>query len=329
MLTFTKKGLYCKQGDFYIDPWRPVERAIISHAHSDHARSGHSHYLAHRDSLPILKLRLGEDIQVQPVEYGEVVTMNGVKISLHPAGHVIGSSQVRVEHNGEVWVFTGDYKLTNDGISRPFEPVKCHTFITESTFGLPIYTWESQKSIFSSVNEWWRQNKSQGKVSVLFAYSLGKAQRILQNVNHSIGPILTHGAVENTNRALREHGIALYDTTQVTKDTRPAAWEGGLIIAPPSAHNSPWLKKFEPYSDGHCSGWMAVRGTRRWMSVDRGFVISDHCDWNQLNEAVRLSGAERVFTTHGYSASFARWLRERYGLDARDVRTEYEGDSGD
>lgn len=321
LLTFTKKGIYCKQGDFYLDPWKPVENAIISHGHSDHSRWGMKKYLAHKDSAPVMKLRLGEDINLQTVEYGEKIIMNGVTVSLHPAGHVIGSAQIRVEHKGDVWVYTGDYKLENDGISTPYEPVTCNTFITESTFGLPIYKWDDQYAIFNEVNEWWQENKKMGKTSVLFAYSLGKAQRILQNVDSSIGPILTHGAVENTNKVFREHGIKLPATTLITKETPKEAWEGGLIIAPPSADGSPWLRKFKPFATGYCSGWMAVRGARRWRAIDRGFVISDHCDWTALNSAVKNSQAESVYVTHGFTASYARWLREEYKLNAQDVQT--------
>ena len=306
-----------------------MERAIISHAHSDHSRYGMKHYLAHHDSIPVMKLRLGADINIKGLDYNEPITINGVKVSLHPAGHVIGSAQIRVEYKGEVWVYTGDYKRENDGISTAFEPVPCHAFITESTFGLPVYNWEPQQKTFDKVNSWWRSNAERGLTSVLFAYSLGKAQRIIANVDHSIGPVLTHGAVENINGALREHGIHIPHTTQVIKETPKSAWEKGLVIAPSSAFGTPWMRKFQPFRTGNCSGWMATRGARRWMAVDTGFVMSDHCDWNGLNQSVKESGAERVFVTHGYAATYARWLREQYKLDAHEVKTEFEGDEGD
>jgi len=209
LLTFTDKGIYCAAGDFYIDPWRKVEKAIITHAHADHSRWGMQHYLAHEDSAPIMKLRLGSDIKVQPVKYNQTINHNGVKISLHPAGHIIGSAQVRVEHKGEVWVVSGDYKPNADKTCTPFEPVKCNTFISESTFGLPIYKWKPENEIFDEINAWWWQNRVQGKVSIIYGYSLGKAQRILQGVNHSIGPVFVHGAVYNTNMALLQHGYGL------------------------------------------------------------------------------------------------------------------------
>jgi putative mRNA 3-end processing factor len=325
LLEFTDSGIYCAPGKFYLDPWRPVDKAVITHAHSDHARWGSTDYLAHHDSLPILKYRLGSDISVQGIAYGEQITLNGVKVSFYPAGHIIGSAQVRVEHKGEVWVFSGDYKLGNDGLSVPFEPVKCHTFISESTFGLPIYKWKPQHEIFEGVNEWWRKNAEKGLASVLLGYALGKAQRVLQNVDHSIGPVYTHGAVENINELMRANGINLKPSRKVTDDIPKADFRKALIIAPPSAMATPWLKRFDPYSIAIASGWMRLRGTRRRRAADRGFVLSDHADWDELNEAVKATGAERVYVTHGYSAAFARWLTEN-GIEAHEGRTQYEGE---
>lgn len=325
LLEFTDSGIWCPPGKFYLDPWKPVEKAVITHAHSDHARWGNQNYLTHHDSIPILKYRLGQDISVQGVSYGEQITLNGVKLSFHPAGHIIGSSQVRVEHGGEVWVFSGDYKLGDDGLSTPFEPVKCHTFISESTFGLPVYKWKPQPEIMSDINEWWRKNAENGVASVLLGYALGKAQRIIQNVDHSIGPIYTHGAVENINELMRGNGIGLHDTEKVTDSISKASYRNALIIAPPSALATPWLKRFDPYSIAIASGWMRLRGARRRRAVDRGFVLSDHADWDELNEAVKATGAERVYVTHGYTAVFARWLSEN-GIEAHEGRTEYEGE---
>ncbi len=317
------EGLYCPPGDFYIDPWRPVVSAIITHAHSDHARVGHGRYLAHDLSEGILSARLGE-ITLQTLPYGEGIIHNGVRISLHPAGHVLGSAQVRVDHGGEVWVASGDYKLEDDGTCQPFEPVRCHTFITESTFGLPIYRWPSQPDLLVDINQWWRINAESGRASVLLCYSFGKAQRILHGVDASIGPIVVHGAIEPLNRVYRDAGVALPPTTSAA-EMEMASLGQTLVLAPPSAQGTPWIKRFGNYSDAFASGWMLLRGARRRRGVDRGFVMSDHADWPGLQRAIAGTGAERVFVTHGSVAIMVRWLREQ-GLDAQGFKTEYGDD---
>jgi putative mRNA 3-end processing factor len=324
LLNFTDKGMYVPAADVYIDPWRAVNRALITHGHSDHARSGSSAYLTHQHSIPILKKRLG-NLNYQGVEYGETIDINGVKFSFHPAGHVLGSSQIRIEHKGEVWVASGDYKLQNDGVCAPFEPVKCNTFITESTFGLPVYNWMPQQEVFNEINEWWAKNAEQGRCSIIYAYSLGKAQRILQHVNQQIGPVFVHGAVAGMNEAYADAGIALNPYTKVSADIDKSLYRKALIIAPSSADASPWMKKFEPYSTAFASGWMAVRGNRRRLAADRGFVLSDHADWAELNAAVKATEATQVLVTHGFTDTFARWLCEN-GYDARAVKTEYAGE---
>ena len=316
------EGLYCPPGDFYIDPWRPVDRAVITHAHSDHARVGHGHYLAHTDSAGTLRTRLGE-IALQTLAYGESIVHHGVRLSLHPAGHVLGSAQVRLEHGGRVWVASGDYKTEPDGTCAPFEPVPCDTFITESTFGLPIYRWPTQDVLFAEINDWWRSNVQQGRASVLLCYAFGKAQRILHGVDASIGPIVVHGAVEPLNAVYRAAGVALPPTLRVSDPGVDAALlQRALVLAPPSAHGTPWMRRFGNYSDAFASGWMQLRGTRRRRGVDRGFVMSDHADWPGLQQAIAGTGAERVFVTHGSVAVMVRWLSEN-GLDAQAFRTEY------
>lgn len=324
LIEFTDKGLYCPQGNFYIDPWRPVERAVITHAHSDHARPGSSYYLCHTYTLPILQLRLG-DHHYQSVPWNEVVSMNNVKVSLHPAGHIIGSSQVRVEYNGEVWVVSGDYKLEDDGLSGAFEPVKCHTFISESTFGLPIYHWKPQQEIYEDIITWISTNKENAKTSVLIAYSLGKAQRVLQGLKETAQPIFVHGAIWNTQEALRNAGWQLPPVQRLTADTPKDAYKGGVVIAPPGADGSPWMKKFYPYAIGICSGWMQVRGNARRKNVDAGFALSDHADWDSLLRAVKATEAQKVFATHGFTAAFSRYLQEN-GIEAGEVKTEYGGE---
>ena len=321
LIEFTNKGLCCSKGDFYIDPWKPVDRAIITHAHSDHARGGSKYYLCHVQCKPLLQMRLGEN-QYQAVEWEEKIFMNGVQVSLHPAGHMIGSSQIRVEDSGEVWVVSGDYKIEDDGLSGKFEPVPCNTFITESTFGLPIYNWKPQQEIFQNIKDWICKNKEAGKTSVLIAYSLGKAQRLMQCLPETGLPIFVHGAIWNAHDTLIKNGFALPDVKKISVDTPKESYQGNIVVAPPGAEGSPWMKRFFPYAVGVCSGWMQVRGTVRRRNADAGFVLSDHADWKGLLQAVKDTGAEKVFVTHGFQSVFSRYLNES-GIDAAEVKTEY------
>ncbi|MEM9929512.1 MAG: ligase-associated DNA damage response exonuclease [Bacteroidota bacterium] len=321
LLEFTDRGLYCPQADVYIDPWRPVPRALITHGHSDHSRWGHQHYLCTTTAAPVIRYRLG-DINLSTIDYGETIMHNGVQFSFHPAGHILGSAQIRLEYKGEVWVVSGDYKLQNDGLAEAFEPIRCHTFITESTFGLPIYQWEPQEQVHQSMNDWWRANQAAGKTSVLYGYALGKAQRILNGLDPSIGPIFTHAAVENTNEIMRHQGVKLPETIRVTKDTDRQQYPGAMVVAVPGALGSAWLKQFKSPAQGYVSGWMRLRGARRRRAVDRGFILSDHADWPGLNTAIKATGAERIFVTHGYTDIFSKWLREQ-GYDAQIVKTEF------
>jgi len=327
VLCFTDRGIHCPAGDFYIDPWRPVDRAIVTHAHSDHARAGMGHYLATPRSLAAMRHRLGP-INAQALEFGVPLRIGGATVSLHPAGHVPGSAQVRVEVAGEVWVVSGDYKTGPDGLSEPFEPVPCHAFISECTFGLPVFRWRPEAEIRAEVNAWWAQNAADGRASILGAYSLGKAQRLLAGLDPGIGPILTHGAVEEMNRVLREDGLALPPTIRVVPGVDGKSHPGALVLAPPAALGSAWARRLGSVSEGFASGWMRLRGIRRRRSVDRGFVISDHADWDGLNLAIRETGAERVFVTHGYTAVFRRWLADQ-GYDAGIVATDWQGDEAE
>ncbi|SPJ23964.1 ligase-associated DNA damage response exonuclease [Palleronia abyssalis] len=325
VLTFTDRGIYCPAADVFIDPWRPVDRALITHGHADHARPGMARYLATDAAAPVMRHRLG-DVAIETTRYGEQRRIGDALISFHPAGHVPGSAQIRVEVGGEVWVASGDYKVEDDGLSEPFEPVRCHAFITECTFGLPVFRWDSQPTVAGQIDDWWRRNAADGRATILGAYALGKAQRLLSAIDASIGPILTHGAVENTNEVLRAQGIALPDTIRVTPDLDPKDHPGALILATPSALGTPWARRFGPASTGFASGWMALRGVRRRRAADRGFVLSDHADWEGLNTAIRETGATRIFATHGYTSIFRRWL-DSQGYDAAVVETEYEGES--
>jgi putative mRNA 3-end processing factor len=321
LLSFTEKGIYCQPGDFYIDPWKPVSRAIITHAHSDHARPGNDFYLCHHDTKPLLKLRLG-DIHVQAVQWGEVVLINNVKVSLHPAGHIIGSSQIRVEYQGSVWVVSGDYKTENDGISGEMEIVPCDVFITESTFGLPVYDWKPQQEIFYDIQNWILANREKGNNSILIAYSLGKAQRLLKGIGEISPAIYTHGAIWNTQDVLVRSGFQLPEIKRVTTDMNRDSFHADTIIAPPSAQGSPWMNRFHPYSVGVCSGWMQVRGNARRRNVDAGFAMSDHADWKGLLAVVRASSAKKVFVTHGFQSSFSRYLNE-IGIESAEIKTEF------
>ena len=327
VLTFTDRGIYCPAGNFYIDPWRPVDRALITHAHSDHARSGMGQYLATTGTAPVMRHRLG-DIQLQTINYGEKRRIGDAEVSFHPAGHVPGSAQIRVAVKGEVWVVSGDYKTVADGLSDPFEPVPCHAFITECTFGMPIFKWTPQDILTQQINDWWAASATAGKTAILGAYALGKAQRLLTTVNPDIGPILTHGAIENTNAVLRRQGITLPDTTLVTQDITHKTHPGALVLATPSAIGTTWARKFGPASTAFASGWMALRGVRRRRAADRGFIVSDHADWDGLNAAIKATGATKIFTTHGYTSVFQRWLRDQ-GYDAHIVSTDYQGEGFD
>jgi putative mRNA 3-end processing factor len=327
VLTFTEKGIYCPAGDFYIDPWRPVERALITHGHADHARWGMWTYLATDAALPVMRHRLG-DISAQGVRYGEVLQLGDARVSFHPAGHVPGSAQIRVEVRGEVFVASGDYKVVDDGLSEPFEPVKCHHFITESTFGLPIFRWADQSEVAADINAWWAACAAAGKTAFLGAYALGKAQRLLSMLDPAIGPILTHGAVEATNAVLRAQGLSLPDTLQATADVKPKDHPGAIVLAPPSALGSAWARKFGPQETAFASGWMAVRGIRRRRAGDRGFVISDHADWAGLLWAIKQTEAENIYVTHGYTDILTRYLTEN-GWSAQVVQTQFEGETLD
>jgi putative mRNA 3-end processing factor len=328
LLRTTDRGLYCEAGDFYIDPWRPVDRAIITHAHSDHARWGMGSYIAAQPGVRILHQRVGDEANITAVDYGQTQVINGVRVTLYPAGHILGSAQILVEQNGERWVVSGDYKTENDPTCAPFEPVKCHVFITECTFGLPIYHWRPDAEVFQEINAWWLENQAAGRASLLIGYALGKSQRALAGINPEIGPVCVHGAVQPINEAYRAAGISLPTTHRVADLDRSFDYSQALIVAPPSAEGTPWTRRFGSYSTAFMSGWMAIRGTRRRRSVDRGFVLSDHVDWPSLHATIRATGAERILATHGYTATLVRYLREQ-GVDADVLGTPWEDRESD
>ncbi len=321
LLEFRKEGIYCIPGGFYIDPWLPVDQALITHGHADHARAGMKRYLCHHFTVPILKIRLGDDIQIQGITYQERITINGVEVSFHPAGHIIGSAQIRMQYKGRVAVVSGDYKLQNDGISTPFELVPCHEFVTESTFGLPIYNWDSVDEQNKGLQNWVQQNQQMGKTSVFVGYSLGKAQRILKAVGQ-LGPIYVHRSIARLNQAFEELDIPLspYHILDFEEGIKHVNQQ--IVIVPPSLVGTNIIRKIPNMAYGICSGWMAVRGARRWRSADAGFAISDHADWNDLIEVVKGTGAEQVYVTHGQTALFTKYINE-LGIEASEITTAF------
>lgn len=333
LLRATEAGIYCARGDFFIDPLQPVRRAVLTHAHGDHARGGSQSYLCTPESLPLLRQRLGEGASIQVVPYGQEIDIFGVKLSLHPAGHILGSAQVRIEHAGRVWVVTGDYKRAPDPTCQPFQPLPCHVLITESTFGLPVFRWPESQKVIRAIADWWKGNAAEGKASVLFAYATGKAQRVLtelyriragadglrreDSVTAEVltGPIYAHGTIVQKCVAYREAGVSLPPVANPMEAKGPGAFRNALVLAPPSAMGSPWLRRFGNGSTAMASGWMCIRGMRRRRALDQGFVLSDHADWTDLLQTIEESGAERVYASHGSTGPLVRFLREK-GLDA-------------
>jgi putative mRNA 3-end processing factor len=328
MIVDTPRGLFCEAGNFHIDPWQPVERALITHAHSDHARPGSAAYLCAASGATVLQHRLPE-ATVETVEYGKTVSIGDVRVSFHPAGHILGSAQIRLERAGEVWVVSGDYKRTADPTAAPFEPLRCHTFITEATFALPIYTWDPTASVVDEIVTWWHRNRDADQPSVLFCYVLGKAQRILAELlARADDPIRLHGAMVAMTAAYRAAGVALAPTERIAEGTRGKALSRALVLAPISARGTPWMRRLPNASTAFASGLMRVRGVRRQRAFDRGFVLSDHADWPALLRTIEETGASRVLVTHGWSDVLARFLAER-GLETGTLRTAFEGEAGE
>ncbi len=326
-----ENGLFCRAGDFHIDPWNPVPRAVITHAHRDHLVPGCGAYLATEESLPFLRMRLDEtgrpSARIETLRYGETRSLGSVAVSLPPAGHIRGSAQVRIECGGEVAVFSGDYKTAADPTCAPFEPVRCDRFITEATFGLPIFRWPDPERVFARIHSWWRANQEAGRASILFAYALGKAQRLLAGLDPEIGPIRTHGAVERVAEAYRAAGVPLAPSRRAT-EAPLADWSRALVLAPLSARGTPWLRRFGDASTAIASGWMRIRGIRRRRAIDRGFTLSDHADWPALLRVIEATGASSIAVTHGTVTPMVRHLREN-GFEAAALRTPFEGERGE
>lgn len=325
VLQLTGAGLYCPPGDFYVDPWRPVQRAVITHAHSDHARWGSDSYLCLPETEPILKSRLGE-ISASTLPHGQALSLGQTRVSLHPAGHILGSAQVRIEHRGRVVVVTGDFKTASDSTCHDFELLECDGLVTESTFGLPVFRWQSDAEIANEINHWWRENVAAGKCSLLFGYALGKSQRLLSLLDPTIGRIYLHGALASPTKIYRQQGVHLPVTELVSHMPKEHDWRGAMVLAVPSAHGTPWMRRFGEVSTAMASGWMQIRGNRRRRGFDVGFALSDHADWPSLLSTVESTGAEQVWVTHGYSDILAKYLTEQ-GTAAQPIRSQFTGET--
>jgi len=326
LITVRPEGLYCEAGNFYIDPWRPVETALITHAHADHARSGSQQYVATAASEGVLRKRLGNEIALNGVPYGKKLKFSDTWVSLHPAGHVLGSAQVRVEHQDEVWVVSGDYKRCADPTCEPFEVVACDTFITEATFGLPIYKWDPGEETARHIYNWWQADRD--RPSILFCYSFGKAQRVLSELTKFTDEtVYVHGAIAALNDIYREQNIPLLPTISTSDRPRHHRYTGDLVLSPPSGHRSSWMKRFKSPQTAFASGWMAVRGARRRRGYERGFVLSDHADWSGLIRTIEETGAQQVYVTHGQNDVLSRYLQEVHAIEAHPLETLFEGEA--
>jgi putative mRNA 3-end processing factor len=328
MLIETGAGLYCEAGDFHVDPWGAVPRALVTHAHGDHARAGSAAYLCTTACAPLLARRFGPEATIESVPYGESIALGDLRVSFHPAGHILGSAQIRIEGPAGTWVISGDYKRAADPTSAPFEPVPCDTFVTESTFGLPIYRWDATDVVIAEMIHWWELNRARGLTSVVFCYTLGKAQRVLAELGRVTDrAVYVHGMLIPMIDAYREQGITLAPTIPLTP-RRGASYAGELVMAPLSARGTPWMRRLGEFSDGFVSGLMRVRGVRRQRAFDRGFVLSDHADWPGILQTIAETGASRVLASHGHAEPLARFLTTQ-GLESGVIRTAWEGEGDD
>lgn len=324
------EGLYCSAGDFYIDAWRSVPLCVVTHGHGDHARYGHKHYLAANDSLEILKHRLGKNLPIQTLSYGEKIKVKNCWVSLHPAGHILGSAQVRIETKEGVFVISGDYKRVPDSTCEPFEVVECDLFVTESTFALPVYHWQKNEVIGKEIYDWWQDNAKEDHPSVLFCYALGKAQRVLSILSALTDrTVYLHGAIFPLSQIYERKGINMVAFQAVSDQDKSKSFSKDLILAPPSAAGSPWLRRFPSFRTASASGWMQIRGMKKRKGMDRGFVLSDHADWDGLIRTISETKAKQVLTTHGSGEVLARYLKEQQGLDAFELKGLESTDEGE
>jgi putative mRNA 3-end processing factor len=329
MLTETADGLYCEAGDFFVDPWGSVRRALITHAHGDHARAGSTSYLCSSDTAPLLARRFGPETAIESLPYGQALRIGDVRVSFHPAGHILGSAQIRLEGADGVWVLAGDYKRAQDPTCAPFEPLTCDTFVTESTFGLPIYRWDPTSAVIAELGQWWAQNRERDLTSVVFCYTLGKAQRLLAEFAQITDrPVYVHGMMTSMIDAYRQRGVRMLATRTLINRPRGTSFAGELVLAPLSARGTPWMRRLGKFSDAFVSGLMRVRGVRRQRAFDRGFVLSDHADWPALLDTIAETGAGRVLASHGHAEPLARFLQSQ-GVQSGVLRTAWEGELTD
>ena len=327
LLAPSPAGLYCAPGRFHVDPWGSAEHAVLTHAHGDHARPGSARYYCAAPSAPVLRRRFGEGADIVAVPYREAFPLGEATVSFHPSGHVLGAAQVRIEVAGDVWVVSGDYKRSADPTCAPFEVVPCDTFVTEATFGLPVFRWAETRDVVAQIYEWWMEARAAGRPSVLFAYALGKAPRLLAELRaFTTDAVYTHGAIEAMVEIYRAAGVLMLETRPVPDRKRGDSLAGALVLAPLSASGTPWMRRFPGATTGFASGLMRIRGTRRRKGYDRGFVLSDHADWPQLLRTIEETGARRVLATHGYTHVLARYLRE-HGRDADVLEAPYAGEA--
>jgi putative mRNA 3-end processing factor len=327
LIVTTPDGLFCPAGGFHIDPWGAAERAVVTHVHADHARPGSAAYLCTEASVPFLRRRMGEGAVVQGAAHGERIRLGDAIVSFHPAGHILGSAQVRIEAAGQVWVISGDYKRASDPTCLPFEPVRADVFVTEATFALPIYRWPEPPAVAADVMAWWERNRQAGVASLLFCYAMGKAQRLLAELARLTDrTVLVHGAVAEMTDLYRAQGVAMLPTARVAEMPARRSYAGELVLAPLSAGGTTWMRRFGSRETAFASGWMRVRGTRRRKGYDRGFVLSDHADWPALLRTIEETGAARVLATHGYTEELARFLREQ-GREVGVLATHFEGEA--
>ncbi|MEK9726995.1 MAG: ligase-associated DNA damage response exonuclease [Candidatus Margulisiibacteriota bacterium] len=317
MLSLNHNGLYCDAGNFYIDPIRNVDCAVITHGHADHARWGMGTYVATPETCDIMRVRLGQDINTISLKYHQAYSFNSIQVTLIPAGHILGSAQVVIDDGSQRAIVTGDFKTDHDPTLDDIYYESCDLLVMETTFALPIYHWPHIASVFESIHSFWNQNQSDGYHTVLYAYSLGKAQRLLAGLDSDLGPIAVHGAVSKMNDIYAKYNRLVTLPPKLTKDTLSNWGQPGLIVAPPGVIGSSWLKKLGRYREGYVSGWMTSKGQARRRNM-RGFVISDHADWNGLNQLVKRAAPTQVWTMHGNTDIYARYLNEQ-GISATSL----------
>ena len=324
-LRLTPEGLYCVPARAWIDPWRPVPQALLTHAHADHARPGSGAYWGSSPSEGVLRTRLGAEIPLTSLPYGAELKLGEARISFHSAGHVLGSAQILIEAAGERWLISGDYKRDPDPSCAPFTPIRADVFISEATFGLPLYRWTPAPEVARQILDWWQE--APALASVLCCYAFGKAQRLLAELQ-ALGverEVLLHGAIQRLMEPYRAEGISMVPTRPLSALPRGGSLAGRLILAPPSALRTPWMRRFPRVQTAFASGWMAVRGVKRRKGFGRGFVLSDHADWPSLVRTIEETGAQQVFLTHGHGDPLARYLQEVRGLSAQTLRSNEPG----